>query len=91
MPGPNLALSTLDGELLTLTMSTHATPLFTLTDSASQAEISALDRAALLELQTHQQCPPRGISLWNRTCPPSPGARKPFGICTYEITSPEVL
>src|SRR6266849_10210197 len=39
-------------------MSTHATPMFTLTDSAFRQEISALDRAGSLEMQTHQKCPP---------------------------------
>jgi len=62
MPGPSFRLSTLDCELLALTMSTHATPMFTLTDSASRPEISALDRAGSLEMQTHQECPPRWIS-----------------------------
>src|SRR5712692_4877798 len=61
MPGPSPALSTLDPldwELLALTMSTHATPMFTLTDSAFRPEISALDRAGSLKMQTHQECPP---------------------------------
>ncbi len=62
MPGRSFRLSTLDCELLALTMSTHATPMFTLTDSASRPEISALDRAGRLEMQTHQQCPPRRLS-----------------------------
>jgi len=62
MPGPNFALSTLDWELLALTSSTHATPMFPLTDSASRPEISALDRAGRLEMQTHQECPPEGIT-----------------------------
>ena len=64
MPGPsfNFQLSTLDCELLVLTMSTHAAPMFTLTDSASRPKISALDRAGRLEMQTHQKCPPGPIS-----------------------------
>ncbi|SRR5712692_98716 len=62
MPGPNFAPSILDCELLALTRSTHATPMFTLTDSASRPEISALDRAGSLEMQTHEKCPPRRIS-----------------------------
>src|SRR5712692_4985632 len=62
MPGPCFRLSTLDGELLALTMSTHVTPMFALTDSASRPEISALDRAGRLEMQTHQICPPRRLS-----------------------------
>jgi len=63
IPGPSFRLSTLDCELVALTMSTHATPMFTLTDSASRPEISALDRAGPLEIRTHRKCPPRGISL----------------------------
>src|SRR6266852_804366 len=43
-------------------MSTHATPMFTLIDSASRPEISALDRAGPLEMQTHQKCPPRRLT-----------------------------
>ena len=84
MPGPSFALSILDGELLPLTMSTHATPMFTLTDSAPRPEISALDRAGRLEMQTHQECPPRGISpleyalTENRAC-------KSFRIRTYNF------
>ncbi len=62
MPGPSFVPSILDCELLALTRSTHATPMFTLTDSASRPEISALDRAGPLEMQTHQKCPPRRIS-----------------------------
>src|SRR5712692_6375679 len=62
MPGPSFRLSILDGEILALTMSTHAAPMFTLTDSASRPEISALDRAGPLEMQTHQECPPRWLS-----------------------------
>ncbi len=62
MPGPSLGLSTLDGELLALTMSMHATPMFTLNDSASRPEISALDRAGRLEMQTHEKCPPRRLT-----------------------------
>src|SRR5712692_11905713 len=62
MPGPTFRLSTLEGELLALTMSTHATPIFTLTDSDSRQEISALDRAGSLEMQTHRQCPPRHVN-----------------------------
>jgi len=61
MPGPGFRLSILDGELLALTMSTQATPMFTLTDSASRPESSALDRAGPLEMQTHQKCPPRRL------------------------------
>ena len=63
MPGPSFRLSTLDGELLALTVSTHATPMFTLTHSASRPKISALDREDPLERQTHQEYPPRCISL----------------------------
>jgi len=65
-------------------MSTHATPIFTLTDSASRPEISALDRAGRLEMQTHQECPPRPISSLeyalteNRAC-------KSFRIRTYNF------
>ncbi len=62
MPGPYFRLSILDGELLALTRSTHATPIFTLTDSASRSEVSALDRAGPLEMQTHEKCRPRRIS-----------------------------
>jgi len=62
MPGPSFALSALDCELLALTMSTHATPIFALTDSASRPEISALDRAGPLGMQTHRERPPRRIS-----------------------------
>src|SRR5712692_5857703 len=62
MPGPSFRLSTLDCELLALTMSTHAAPMFALTDSASRPEISALDRAGSLEMETHQECPPRRIT-----------------------------
>src|SRR5713226_363 len=62
MPGPSFRLSTPDYELLALTMTTHATPMFTLTDSASRPEVSALDRAGSLEMQTHQICPPRRLS-----------------------------
>jgi len=63
MPGPCFQLSTLlDCEPLAQIMSTHATPMFTLTDSASRPEISALDRAGSLEMQTHQECPPRPLS-----------------------------
>ena len=58
----NFQLSTLDCELLVLTMSTHAAPMFTLTDSASRPKISALDRAGRLEMQTHQECPPRRLT-----------------------------
>src|SRR5712692_5885435 len=62
MPGPNFALSILDCEPLALTRSTQATPMFTRTDSASRPEISALQRAGRLEMQTHQECPPRRLS-----------------------------
>src|SRR5712692_3979936 len=62
MPGPNFAPSIPDCGLLALTMSTQASPMFTLTDSASRPEISALDRAGPLEMQTHQECPPRWLS-----------------------------
>ena len=62
MPGPSFRLSTLDGELFALAISTQAPPMFTLTDSASRPEISALDRAGPLEMQTHQKCPPRRLS-----------------------------
>ena len=62
MPGPRFRLSTLDCELLALTMSTHATPMFTLTDSASRPEISALDRPGRLKMQTHQICPPGHVN-----------------------------
>src|SRR5713226_6937347 len=62
MPRQSFRLSILDGELSALTMSTHATPMFMQTDSASRPEISALDRAGPLEMQTHQECPPRRIS-----------------------------
>src|SRR5713226_2897151 len=62
MPGPSFRLSTLDGELLALTMSTQATPMFTRTGSASRPEISALQRAGRLERQTRQICPPRRVS-----------------------------
>jgi hypothetical protein len=62
MPGPSFRLSILDCELLALTMSTHVTPMFTLTDSASRPEISALDRAGRLEMQTHKKCPPRHVN-----------------------------
>ncbi len=84
MPGPTLGLSTLDCEPLPLTRSTHATPMFTLTDSASRPEISALGRAGPLEMPTHQDCPPRRISPLeyaltnNRAC-------KSFGIRTYNF------
>src|SRR5713226_2369612 len=62
MPGPSFALSILECELSTLTMSTHAAPMLTLTDSASRPEIPALDRASRLEMQTHQECPPGQIT-----------------------------
>src|SRR5712692_11465574 len=62
MPGPSFAPSTVDCKLLALTRSTHATPMFTLTDYASRPEISALQRAGRLEMQTHQICPPRRLS-----------------------------
>src|SRR5712692_11129083 len=62
MPGPSFRLAILDSEPLARTMSTQATPMFTLTDSASRPEISALDRARSLEMQTHQKCPPRPIT-----------------------------
>ena len=62
MPGPSFRLSTLDGELFALAISTQATPMFMLTDSASRPEISALVRAGRLEMQTHQNCPPRRIN-----------------------------
>src|SRR5713226_3887826 len=62
MPGPSLGLSTLDCEPLPLTRSTHATPMFTLTDSASRPELSALDRAGPLAMQTHEECPTRRLS-----------------------------
>ncbi len=84
MPGQSFRLAILDSELLALTMTTHATPMFTLTDSASRPEISALDRADPLEIQTHQKCPPRPISSLeyalteNRAC-------KSFRIRTYNF------
>src|SRR6266849_8769788 len=62
MPGPNFRVSPVDCELLALTMSMQATPMFTPIDSASRPEISALDRAGRLEMQTHQKCPPRWIT-----------------------------
>src|SRR5713226_7309101 len=62
MPRPCFRLATLDCELLALTMSTQATPMFTPIDSASRPEISALDRAGPLEIQTHQECPPRRLT-----------------------------
>src|SRR5712692_8564412 len=97
MPGPSFRLSILDGELLALTMTTHATPMFTLTDSASRPEISALQRAGRLEMQTHQICPPRRLSPleWivtrHRRAPASSFesaltkllALKSFRFCTY--------
>src|SRR5713226_6939388 len=97
MPRPCFRLATLDCELLALTMSTQATPIFTLTDSASRPEISALDRAGPLEMQTHQKCPPRRLSplecvaAHRRTVPPSSLetaltkllALKSFRFCTY--------
>jgi len=43
-------------------MSTQATPMFTLTDSTSRPEISALNRAGPSKMQTHQKCPPRRIT-----------------------------
>ncbi len=55
MPGPSF-------RLLALTMSTHATPMFTLTDFASRPQISELERAGPLERQTHQKSPPRQIT-----------------------------
>jgi len=84
MHGPSFRLSILDGELLALTMSTQATPMFTLTDSASRPEISPLDRAGSLERQTLHECPPRRINplecalTENRAC-------KSFRIRTYNI------
>src|SRR6266852_679910 len=48
--------------MLALTRSTHATPMFTLTVFASRPEISALDRAGPLKMQTHRKCPPRRLS-----------------------------
>src|SRR5713226_1354321 len=62
MTGPKFALSIPDCELFALTMSTHATPMFTLTDSASRPASSAPNRAGPLEMQTHQKCPPGRIS-----------------------------
>src|SRR5713101_443255 len=62
MPGPSFRLSTLDCELLPLTMSAQATPMFVVTDSASRPEISALDRAGPLAMQTHEECPTRRLS-----------------------------
>src|SRR5712691_8716541 len=62
MPGPYFQLSPVDGEPSALTMSTHATPRLTPTDSASRPEISALARAGSLEMQTRQKHPPRQIS-----------------------------
>ena len=84
MPGPSFRLSILDCELLALTMSMQAAPMFTLADSASRPEISALVRAVRLEMQTHPECPPRRTSLLeyalteNRAC-------KSFRIRTYNI------
>src|SRR5713226_2081101 len=97
MPGPNFRPSILDCELLPLIMSTHATPMFMLTDSALRPEISALDRPGRLEMQTHRKCPPRWISplecvaAHRRTVPASPLesaltkqlASKSFRLCTY--------
>src|SRR6266852_1077942 len=83
MPGPNFRLSILDGELVALTMSMQAAPMFTLAGSASRPEVSALDRAGPLEMQTHQECPPSRISSLecalteNRAC-------KSFRINTYK-------
>jgi hypothetical protein len=62
MPGPSFRLSILDCKPFALTKSTRATPMFTLTDSASTLEISALIRAGPLETQTHQESPPRRIN-----------------------------
>jgi len=67
MHGPGSRPSILDCELLALTMSTHAAPMFTLTDSASRPEISALDRAGPLQMQTHQEYPPRRLTRLEST------------------------
>ncbi len=84
MPGPCFRLSILDCELLALTMSTQATPMFTLIDSASKPEISPLDRAGSLERQTHQECLPRRINpleyALTEIC-----ACKSFRIRTYNL------
>jgi hypothetical protein len=82
MPGPNFRLSPVDGELLARTLSTQATPMFTLTGSASRPEISAFDRACPLEKHSHRKCPPGRITpleyalTENRAC-------KSFRIRTY--------
>src|SRR6266852_5122695 len=98
MPGPSLGLSTLECEPVTLTMSTHATPMFTLTDSASRPEIPALDRAGRSETQTHQECPPGRITpleyALTKSAPTSPLEcaltksldLKPFRFRTYKKT-----
>jgi hypothetical protein len=97
MPGLNFARSPVNCELLALTVSTHATPMFTLTHSASRPKISALDREDPLGRQTHQEYPPRWISLLDyaltrrRRAPASPLesaltrllALKSFRFCTY--------
>src|SRR5712692_772238 len=62
MPGLSFRLSILDGQLLAPTKSTHANPMFSLTDSASRPEISGLDRAGSLEMHTHQKCPPKRVN-----------------------------
>jgi len=62
MPGPCFPLSILDGELFALAISTEATPMFMLADSAFGPEISALDRTSPSEMQTHRKCPPRRLS-----------------------------
>src|SRR6266849_4166495 len=84
MPGPSFRLLILDCELLALTMSTHATPMFTLTDSAFRQEISALERAGSLEMQTHQECPPRRITPLEYALTKN-SACKSFRIRTYNF------
>ncbi len=57
MPGPSSGLSPLDCELLTLAMPAHATPMFTLTDSASGPAILGLERASPLECALTKNAP----------------------------------
>jgi len=58
--------------------------MFTLTDSASRLQISALDRASPSEMQTHQECPPRRITPLEYALTKN-SACKSFRIRTYNF------
>src|SRR5712692_4114770 len=65
MPGPCFRVSILDGELVALTKSTHATPMFTLTDSAFRPEILRSIAQVLWKCKLTKNVRRGGQVFWN--------------------------